>query len=171
MSGDASGAERIRGGSVTPDLFPLLGIEPIMGRQFTMEEAASPGLESVVMLTHSLWQRRFGSDPAIIGKSIIVNDRARVVVGVLPPGFRFREFDELYTPLRWDEAPRSARNINAVALLRPGESIERARAELMGIAKRLEETYPETNRGYGVRVVPIRDTLHRRRRSSASASS
>ena len=158
LTGDAYGAERIRGGSVTPDLLPLLGIEPIMGRQFTMEEAASPGLESVVMLTHTLWQRRFGSDPAIIGKSIIVNDRARVVVGVLPPGFRFPEFDELYTPLRWDEAPRSARNINAVALLRPGESIERARAELMGIARRLEETYPETNRGYGVRVIPIRDS-------------
>ena len=158
LSGDAYGAERIRGGSLTPDLLPLLGIEPIMGRQFTMEEAASPGLESVVMLTHTLWQRRFGSDPAIIGKSIIVNDRARVVVGVLPPGFRFPEFDELYTPLRWDEAPRSARNINAVALLRPGQSIERARAELTGIATRLEETYPETNRGYSVRVVPIRDT-------------
>ena len=158
LSGDGSGAERVRGGSVTPDLFPLLGIEPILGRQFTMEEAASPGLESVVMLTHTLWQRRFGSDPAIIGKSIVVNDRARVVVGVLPPGFRFPEFDELYTPLRWDEAPRSARNINAVALLRPGESIERARAELTGIAQRLEATYPETNRGYGVRVVPIRDT-------------
>ncbi len=158
LSGDAYGAERIRGGSLTPDLLPLLGIEPIMGRQFTMEEAAAPGLESVVMLTHTLWQRRFGSDPAIVGKSIIVNDRARVVVGVLPPGFRFPEFDELYTPLRWDEAPRSARNINAVALLRPGPSIDRARAELTGIAGRLEEMYPETNRGYGVRVVPIRDS-------------
>jgi putative ABC transport system permease protein len=158
LSGDGFGAERVRGGSVTPDLFPLLGIEPILGRQFTIDEAASPGLESVVILTHTLWQRRFGSDPAIIGKSIIVNDRARIVVGVMPPGFRFPEFDELYTPLRWDEAPRSARNINAVALLRPGESIDRARAELIGIANQLEETYPETNRGYGVRVVPIRDT-------------
>ena len=110
------------------------------------------------MLTHGLWQRRFGGDPAIIGKSIIVNDRARVVIGVMPPGFRFPEFDEMYVPFRWEESPRSARNINAVALLRPGQSIERARAELAGIAKRLEETYPETNRGYGVRVIPIRDS-------------
>ena len=61
-------------------------------------------------------------------------------------------------PLRWDESPRSARNINAVALLKPGESIERARDGAGGIAKRLEETYPETNRGYGVQVVPIRDS-------------
>ena len=69
----------MRGGSVTPDLFPMLGIEPIMGRQFRSEEAAAPGLESVVMLTHGLWQRRYGADPAIIGKAIIVNDRARMV--------------------------------------------------------------------------------------------
>ena len=158
VSGDGSGAERIRGGSVTPDLFPLLGIEPALGRQFTMEDAAAPGLESVVMLTHGLWQRRYGADPAIVGKPIMVNDRARVVVGVLPPGFRFPEFDELYTPFRWDESPRTARNVNAVALLRPGQSIERARAEISSIAKRLEETYPETNRGYGVRVIPIRDS-------------
>jgi putative ABC transport system permease protein len=155
--GDA-GAERVRGGSVTPDLFPLLGIEPMLGRQFRVEEAAPPGLESVVMLTHSLWQRRFGGDPAIIGKPIIVNDRARVVVGVLPTGFRFPEFDEMYVPFRWEEAPRSARNINAIALVRPGEGIERARDEIAGIARRLEETYPETNRGYGVRVIPMRDS-------------
>jgi len=158
LSGDGTGAERIRGGSVTPDLFPLIGIEPAMGRQFTMEDAASPGLESVVMLTHSLWERRVGSDPQIIGKSIVVNDRARVVVAVLPKAFRFPEFDEIYTPLRWDEAPRSGRNVNAVALLKPGISIERARSELASIAKRLEETYPDTNRGYGVRVIPIRDS-------------
>jgi putative ABC transport system permease protein len=158
VSGDGSGAERIRGGSVTPDLFPLLGIEPVIGRQFRVEEAAAPGLESVVMLTHGLWQRRYGADPAIIGKPIIINDRARIVVGVLPQGFRFPEFDELYMPLRWDESPRSARNVNAVALLRQGQSIERVRAELTSVATRLEEAYPETNRGYGVRVVPIRDT-------------
>ena len=114
-------AERVLGGSVTPDLFPMLGIEPIMGRQFRPEEAAAPGLESVVMLTHGLWQRRYGSDPAIIGKSIIVNDRARV--GDRRAAARVSSFpliDQLYMPFRWDESPRSARNINAVALLKPG---------------------------------------------------
>lgn len=158
LGGDGASAERARGGSVTPDLFPLLGIEPMMGRQFTMEDAASPGLETTVMLTHSLWQRRYGSDPAIIGKQIIVNDRARTVIAVLPPGFRFPEFDELYMPLRWEESARSARNINAVALLRPAQSLDGAREELVGIARRLEDTYPDTNRGYGVRVIPIRDS-------------
>lgn len=158
LSGDSSSAERVTGGSVTPDLFPLLGIEPFLGRHFLAEEAAAPGLETSVMLTHSLWQRRYGSDPAIIGKTIMVNDGARTVIGVLPPGFQFPVRDQLYMPLRWDEAPRSARNVNAVALMRPGTSIEQARSEIAAIAKRLEEAYPETNRGVGVQVVPIRNS-------------
>jgi predicted permease len=156
LSADASGAERVRGGSVTPDLFPLLGVEPLLGRHFRADEAAAPGLESVVMLTHALWQRRFGADPAIVGKEIVVNDRPRVVVGVLPRGVRFPERDEIYAPLRFDDQPRSDRNVNAVALLKTGASDATARIELETIAKRLEAAYPETNRGFGVRVLPIR---------------
>lgn len=156
LSGDESSAERVLGGSVSPDLFPMLGIEPFMGRQFRPEEAAAPGLESVVMLTHGLWQRRYGSDPAIVGKAITVNDRARVVVGVLPPGIKFPLVDQLYVPFRWDESPRSSRNINAVALLKPGVTIGQFQSELSSIAQRLEDQYPITNRGFSVQVVPIR---------------
>ena len=156
LSGDTSSAERVIGGSVTPDLFPMLGIEPFMGRQFRVEEAAAPGFESVVMLTHGLWQRRYGSDPAIVGKTIMVNDRARTVIGVLPPGIRFPLTDQLYMPFRWDEQPRGGRNMNAVALLKHGVTIAQFQAEMSAIAKRLEEQYPVTNRGWGVYVVPIR---------------
>ena len=158
LSGDVTSAERVLGGSVTPDLFPMLGIEPMLGRQFRPEEAAAPGLESVVMLTHGLWQRRYGADPSIIGKAVMVNDRPRTVIGVLPEGFTFPLVDQLYAPLRWDESPRSERNVNAVALLKPGNTIDQARAELEGMARRLEEIYPETNRGFGVQVVPIRQS-------------
>lgn len=158
LTGDSSSAERVVGGSVTPELFPLLGVDPFLGRHFLPEEAQPPGLETSVMLSHSLWQRRYNADPAIIGKTIIINDGARTVVGVLPPRFQFPVRDQLYMPLRWDESPRSARNINAVALMRPGASVEQARSEIAAIAKRLEESYPETNRGYGVQVVPIRNS-------------
>jgi putative ABC transport system permease protein len=158
LSGDAASAERVEGGSVTPDLFPILGIEPMLGRQFRPEEAAPVGLESVVMLTHGLWQRRYGADPAIVGKAVRVNDRPRTVIGVLPEGFSFPLADQLYMPMRLDESPRSARNINAVALLKPGRTIDQARAELGAAAQRLEEIYPETNRGFGVQVVPIRQS-------------
>ena len=103
-----------------------------------------------------MWQRRYGADPLIVGKTIMVNDRARTVIGVLPPGIRFPLNDQLYAPFRWDESPRSSRNINAVALLKPGVSIAQFQSEMSSIAKRLEEQYPVTNRGYGVQVVPIR---------------
>lgn len=158
LSADLASAERVQGGSVTPDLFPLLGVEPILGRQFRPEEAAAPGLESVVMLTHGLWQRRYGADPSIVGKAVIVNDRPRTVIGVLPQGFAFPLIDQLYTPLRWDESPRASRNVNAVALLRPGATMAQARSEIAGIARRLEDAYPESNRGLGVQVVPIRQS-------------
>lgn len=158
LSGDAAGAERVQGGSVTPELFGLLGVDPIMGRHFLPEDAAPPGLESVVMITHGLWQRRYGSDPSIIGKSIIVNDRARTVIAVLPPKFKFPLVDQLYMPLRWDEVPRANRSVNAVALLKPGVTVAETQAELSTLAKRLEEIYPLSNRGFGVRVIPIRDS-------------
>jgi predicted permease len=158
LSGDDATAERVQGGSVTPDLFPLLGVEPVMGRQFLAGEAAPPGQESVVLLTHGLWRRRYGADPGIVGRQIFVNERARTVVGVLPPGFGFPERDELYVPFRWDEAPRSERNVNGVGIRRAGVTLAQAQAEVDGIASRLAEVYPATNRGFGVVVLPFRDT-------------
>lgn len=156
LSGDQASPERVLGGSISPNLFPLLGIEPMMGRQFREDEAAAPGLENVVIITHGLWQRRYGSDPAIVGKTIFVNDRARTVVGVLPPGIKFPLTDQLYVPFRWDESPRSSRNINALALLKPDVTLAQFQSELSSIAARLEREYPVTNREFGVQVVPIR---------------
>jgi predicted permease len=156
LSGDGSDAERVIGGSVTPDLFPMLGIEPFMGRQFAPADAAPVGFEPAVILTHGLWQRRYGADPAIVGKSISVNDRARTVIGVLPPGIRFPINDQLYMALLGNEPSRALRQVNAVALMKPGVTINQLRAELSGIAARLENDYPDTNRGFGVQAVPIR---------------
>ena len=158
LSGDAASPERVQGGSVTPELFAMLGVDPIMGRHFRAEDGAAPGLESVVMITHGLWQTRYGADPAIIGRSIIVNDRARTVIGVLPPKFKFPLVDQLYMPLRWDESPRGNRNTNAIGMLKPGVTLAQAQAELGAIARRLEDAHPLTNRNFGVQVVPIRQS-------------
>jgi putative ABC transport system permease protein len=103
----AGDAERILGGSVTPNLFPLLGVEPILGRQFRDEEAAAPGLESAVIITHGLWQRRFAGGSDVVGRTMLVNGRGLTIVGVMPPGFAFPESAQLYLPLRWDTAPRT----------------------------------------------------------------
>jgi hypothetical protein len=98
-----------------------------------------------------------------------VNDRARTVVGVLPPGVRFPERDELYLPLRLDEAPRSSRVVNAVARLATGVAIEQAQAELTAVAARLAAESPDTNRDFGVRVAPIRATYVGREERSGAA--
>ena len=153
-----SDAERLLGLSVTTDLFPMLGIDPILGRHFAADEGAAPGLESVVILTHGLWQRRFGGDPAIIGRGVIINDRTRTVIGIMPPGFKFPERSELYMPLRLDESSRAARNFSAVAVLKRGISISQAQSDVSGIASRLENTYPQSNRGFGIRVLGFRDS-------------
>ncbi len=150
-------AERLQGQSVTPNLFPLLGIEPILGRNFLPEEAAAPGLETVVILTHGLWQRRFGGDPSIIGRGVIINDRARTVVGVMPAGFKFPHRSELYMPLRWDDQLRSSRSIAAIGVLKKGVSMEQAQSDIAAIAARLEARYPDSNRGYGLRALRFRE--------------
>ncbi len=154
----ASDAERLLGVSVTPELFPMLGVDPILGRHFTADEAAPPGLESVVILTHGLWQRHFGGDPSIVGQGVIINERARTVIGVMPPGFKFPERSELYMPLRLDPPARADRNVSVVAVLKREISIWRAQSEVNGIASRLENDYPASNRGFGIRVLSFRDS-------------
>ena len=150
-------AERLLGESVTPNLFPMLGVAPMLGRNFVPEEAAAPGFETSVILSHGLWMRRFGGDRSIIGRGIVINERARTVVGVMPPGFKFPDRSELYLPFRWDEAPRSGRSISTVGVLKPGVPLEQAQGELTALAARLEARHPDSNRDYSIRVLPFRD--------------
>jgi predicted permease len=152
-------AERVRGGSVTPNLFPLLGHQPLIGRHFKDEEAQAPGFEPVVLLSHRLWQQRYGGDPGIVGRSIQLNDRALTVVGVMPPRVRFPERDDLWLPFRWGGEPRRAqRGVASFGVLRAGATLAQAQQELDGLAARLAEQYPDTNRGWGIRVLSFRDS-------------
>jgi predicted permease len=152
-------AERVIGGSVTPHLFALLGATPSLGRAFTIEDAAAPGLESVVLLTHGLWQRRFAAGPDVIGRSMQINGRALTIVGVMPPGFAFPERAELYVPLRWDEAPRAQRTIATYGLLKPGQTLEQAQQQLDAFASRLARAHPATHDGWRMRAMTFRDLM------------
>lgn len=155
-----SEADRLLGYYVTPELFHLLGAAPMLGRQFSVDDAAPPGLETTVMLTHGLWQRRFGGDGSIVGRAVTINDRPHTVVGVMPPGFRFPDRAEVYLPLRLNlrEVARSARSMSAIGVLKPGVTVQAAQAEVTDIAVRLTQEYPGTNRGYGIRVLAFRDS-------------
>lgn len=155
----AGEAQRLRGGSVTPNLFPLLGLHPLIGRHFRDEEAQPPGFEPVVLMSHRLWQQRFGGDPGIVGRSVVLNGRALTVIGVMPPGIRFPERDDLWVPFRPDgDPPRSQRGVASFGVLKPGVTIAQAQQELKAFAARLAEQHPDTNRGWGMRVMSFRDS-------------
>jgi putative ABC transport system permease protein len=152
--------ERIDGQRVSANLFPLLGVEPQLGRAFVPEED-QPGANHVVILSHGLWQRRFGSDAGIIGKSLTLNGDSHTVVGVMPPQLRFPSpEDELWVPVAF--APREAANrgrhyLNVVARLKPGVTLQQAQAEMSAIAARLQQQYPEQNAELGAAVVPLHE--------------
>ncbi len=155
-------SERLRGGSVTPNLFALLGLRPVLGRDFREEDAADFGFEPVVLLSHQLFERRFAADPQVVGRSLMLNGRAITVIGVMPPGIRFPERDEFWVAYRPSADPETARARRFVAgfgLLRDGASIGRVQGELDLVAGQLAEAHPDTNRGWGVRALTFRESV------------
>jgi predicted permease len=152
--------ERVIGGQVSAELFPALRVSATLGRTFLTEED-KPGGNPVVLLSHGLWQRRFGADPSIIGQSLSLNGRNWQVAGVMPARFQFPNRVELWTPLgqTLDDPDWMHRGnhqgIYGLARLKPGATLTQARSEMEAIAVRLEQQYPATNQGARVSVVPL----------------
>jgi putative ABC transport system permease protein len=151
--------ERVQGFMITASLFDALGAQPALGRRFTPEEE-QPGQDRVVILNHGFWQRRFGGDPGVVGRTVFFDGTPRTVVGVMPPEYNFPPGGEMLAPLALTPQQRQSRRNHtylAVARLKPGVSIEQARADLDSIAARLERQYPQTNAGWGVAIFPLLD--------------
>jgi putative ABC transport system permease protein len=155
--------EELQNHLVTSDFFPLLGVNPLLGR--TIQPADDkPGAPAVCVLSHRLWQRRFGGDRSIVGKPVTLNGNPVTVAGVMPPGFYFLKREgELWMPLQLNPArdyrKTSGRYMAAVARLKPGVSLTSAQSNMDGIAARLEREFPEFDTGWGVNVVPMREEL------------
>jgi predicted permease len=154
--------ERIEGKLVSANLFSLLGVAPQVGRTFLSEED-QPGRNGVVVMSHGLWQRRFGSDPNVVGKTLSLNGQTVQVVGVMPANFQFpsRE-EELWAPIAFTPqqlASRGRHYLQVVARLKPGITPEKASAEMNTIAVRLQQQYPDTNNQLGVAIVTLREHL------------
>jgi predicted permease len=152
--------ERIDGRRASASLFPLLGVEPLLGRAFTPEED-QPGANRVVIMSHGLWQRRFGSDPNITGKTLTLNGESYMVVGVMPSHFQFpsREVD-LWVPLALtsQEATNRGRHyLQVIARMKTGVTYEQAQAEMTTIAARLSQQYPDQNTDLGATVTPLHE--------------
>ncbi len=144
---------------VTTNFFPLLGVKPLVGRTFLPEEER-PGASHVVLISRGLWVRRYGANTQIVGKSILLSGEKYTVAGVLPPGFDFPDPVDVWIPMalsaeQWHQ--RSNHYLEVVARLRHGVTVERARADMAGIAKQLEREYPDTNTRVGTVVIPLHD--------------
>ena len=158
--------ERIEGAVVLPSLFAMLGVQARLGRVFTPEEA-QPGRDNVLLLSYGLWQRRFGSDPAIIGRTLVANSKPYVIVGVLPPGFDYPEQAEMWAPLAFtaqDMSPDSRGNHGneVLARVRPGVSLAQARAHMCRVDKMMIERsrdYPYSQFNFAVTLTPLLEEM------------
>jgi predicted permease len=160
--------ERVRGGMVSAEFFPILGVKPLLGRLFVRDEDRL-GAAPVALLAEGFWQRRFGSARDIIGKQIIMNGDAYTIVGVIPASFHFRAFNfagikDVYVPVGQTKDPffyhRDVQNgMDAIGRLKPGVSLAAAQGDMAQITRNLAAAYPNADKGTGAAILPLRDDL------------
>src|SRR6266516_666927 len=145
--------QRYTGAYITEDLFKIIGVSPVMGRDFTADDN-KPGAEKVAILSHEIWKRDFNGDPNIVGQSVRINGKAATIIGVMPPNFQFPFSEQLWVALynEFPPIPRGQHVIGAnnaapavMGRLKPGVSIDQVNAEFVGLARRLAQDNPKTN--------------------------
>ena len=153
--------EQLRGWAVTADFFRMLGVTPALGRDFRAEDD-QPNAPATAIITHGLWTRRFGSNPALVGSTISLNRAPVTVIGILPPTFR-NPFGtpEIFRPLQLNPVGASRGNITLqmIARLRPGVSFEQAQAELASVGAAVAAEYPNTDKGATIRLTRLHEEV------------
>ncbi|MGB7922683.1 MAG: ABC transporter permease [Pyrinomonadaceae bacterium] len=147
--------------AVSADFFTVLRSNASQGRTFLPEEE-QPGRNQVVVVSHELWQRAFGGNPNLIGQSLTLDSQSYTVIGIMPAGFKFLHGAELWVPLAWDEKEKQVRSMHdygVIARLKPNVSLAQAQAEMSAISSRLEQQYPEENKGWGAVVIPLQEDI------------
>ena len=148
--------EEVRTQIVGEPLFRILGVAPLMGRTFRPDEDAPP--RSKMLISHGLWQRRFGGDPGILGRRVLVSGQPVEVIGVMPPGFQFLDRDvDVWMPVALPAEARTprGRSIRVVARLKDGVGLQRALDEMRAIHGQLASEFPTTNNGWTANVQPL----------------
>lgn len=143
----------------TANLFGLLGVEPMLGRNLTAADDEK-GAPKVMLISERLWKKSFGTNASIIGRDIRLDGTPRTIVGVMPANFRFPSQTDLWVPMAsvfGMNDDRSWRSDQAIGRLKPGSTVQQAQAEMALIAERLAQQYPDTNKEIGAAVVPLRD--------------
>jgi putative ABC transport system permease protein len=153
--------DRVIGSMVTANFFQALGVELVQGRAFLPEEERS-GPAQVAIIGQGLWRRRFDGDPQIIGKTITLDGRSHIVVGVAPDATRVLQEAEIWTPLTFDDPEMKVRRfhfLRAVGRLKRGVTLQQAQADIDAVSAGLEKLYPESNKDWRLRLVPMREFL------------
>jgi putative ABC transport system permease protein len=159
---DITGAgkpEAITAGTVSPDFFPVLGVEPLHGRLFLPEEN-NPGRNHEVILSYKFWQTHYASDPNAVGKSINLDGQPNTIIGVMGPKMVKPDFAQIWVPLALtpkEAAVRGEHHFLSVARLKPGVTLAEAQAEMNTISQRLEQAYPEDDKGWGANIKSLRE--------------
>ncbi|HEY4306941.1 MAG TPA: ABC transporter permease [Gemmatimonadaceae bacterium] len=155
-------SERVPGASVSANLFPLLGVHPILGRNFLPEEEHL-NRSDVVLLSYGLWQRRFGGDKSVVGKTISMDGRSHLVAGVMPPNFNFPDRGQFWMPFAYDGPARESHGdrgyAGAIGRLKAGVTVEQAKADLALVSTRLQNDFPNENTGWNADVKTLREDL------------
>lgn len=149
---------RFSGAAISSDLFPLLGVAPVVGRGFSARDDR-PGADGTVLLSYEVWSTRYLKDPTVIGRRVLINSAPAVIIGVMPPKFEFPNNQKLWVPLApLANADDRTNRVNTIfARLKAGVSVDQARSELSGIAARLAQQYPDSNQDWGVRIMTLRE--------------
>src|SRR5262245_24967095 len=154
--------ERVIAYGVTADFFPILGINPELGRTFLPEED-TPGANSVAVISHKFWQSHFAGDRGIIGKEILLDGVGHKIIGVMPAGFQFiKDFIDLWVPMGLSQqelADRSSHYLLVVGKTIPGVSLEQANSDIQTIQRRIASDYPNEAREISAYVLPLRKEL------------
>ena len=161
--------ERLMASVVTGNYFQALSVAPTLGRGFSIDNE-KPGSDQVAIISHELWQRRFGGNPGIVNQRIVLDNKSFEVIGVMPKGVLFPQTADLWVPLNFEASPdmkiRKAHFLRPIGRLKPGVTVAQAQADTDAIAAQLEQQFPQSNTGWNLRLEPLRERLIGSSRSS-----
>jgi putative ABC transport system permease protein len=162
----AGDPEQVTAQAVSANFFSVLGVNAAVGRTFIAEEGEK-GKDNVVILSDGLWKRHFGGDPGVVGKTLLLNGVPQTIVGVMPPGFQFfvqqgtltGSYPQLWTPFAFTAASRTPRGryLSVVARLKAGVTLAHAQSQMNSVTAQIEKQFPEFDKGWGVRIVPLHE--------------
>ena len=158
LTGDGE-PQRLEARYATSGLFSLLGVQPVAGHFFRPEED-KPGQSPVILLSHRLWQSRFGSSPSVVGRTVMLDGRGYMLAGILPASFRLAPTTDIWMPAGEygeDFTSHLHHEFNIIARLKPGIDIARAQAELSTLNRQEEQAFPDTHKNWGILVTPMED--------------